>query len=190
MSAVLRRGALEVTPGDPTGGDARVPPSINADGVRHGSTHSGDRPVNRSRSICIGGATMVLVPSSWRRRICTTTAVDRTLLVGLLTPASPDCGSRPTTSLTSVAQRLRCLHDRRVRVHAMPRGTRLREVIEEMHYVSVSLTAALDAERALRINRSATTSDQARQSPERIARRTSELDMATREVATMPRIHG
>ncbi len=112
------------------------------------------------------------------------------MIVDLLTPASPNDEPRPTTNLTSVAQRLRYLNGRLVRVDTTPFGPHAGEAIEEMRHMSVSVSTALNAERALRIEESMTPSGSTRHSDDRIAKRVSELDMATRAVATMIDIHG
>jgi len=103
-------------------------------------------------------------------------------IVDLTTIEEVSSGAMPTVSLTAIAGRIDSLDAQLSRLVLASDGGRLTEALAEMRHVALSLEAALDCERTLRVS-GETSEPQRSASLNRIGRRSAELDLAVRSVS-------
>lgn len=102
-------------------------------------------------------------------------------IVDLTTPISSQLGPPSTVTLTAVGARLRRLDGRLLSISGQTSGSLVAEAIEDLRRVGLSLAAALNAERALRLGGSDAVPSRAA-SLDRIAQRSAELNDAADEL--------
>ncbi len=107
--------------------------------------------------------------------------VEARTLVDLLTPGREATELPSTSAIAEVASRLRRL-DGRLRPLAPQAPTRVGEGIEDLQRVALSLGAALEAERAMRVRTESTSRSRQLASAHQIAERAAELDAAAQEL--------
>ncbi len=131
------------------------------------------RPVARSgRDPVVGGGDerVHMICEEARTIVDLVTLTDRT-------------GELPSTAtLSKVATRIRRLDGRLHRLRSVVLSDRILEAAEDMRRVLMSLSAALEVERAIRLGPEADRLTQRALSAERIAERAAELDLVTEEL--------
>lgn len=102
-------------------------------------------------------------------------------IVDLVTPTGEGTGPPSTVALTEVATRLRHLDGRldQVPTRVPPR---VGEAVEDLRRVSLSMGAALDAERTIRLDADRYGRTRHRSATRLVIERSAELDMVVREV--------
>ncbi len=103
-------------------------------------------------------------------------------IVDLTTPIDPSSEPLTTSALGSVVERINHLDQRLIPLGTVARDQRTVEAIEDLRRVALSLSAALDAERALRIAGSKKANTSRSVSVTRIAKRSAEMNLVAGEL--------
>ncbi|MGI9611960.1 MAG: hypothetical protein ACR2QO_03550 [Acidimicrobiales bacterium] len=99
-------------------------------------------------------------------------------IVDLMTPATVRHEPVTTAALRSLADRVQRLDGRITPLAATCTDGRVVEALEDLHLVAISLGAALDAERSLRVETGTDSPSQRADSLLRMQQRSAELDLA------------
>lgn len=113
-----------------------------------------------------------------RARRLTDACSEAKTIVDLMTPATARHEPVTTAALRSLADRVQRLDGRITPLAASSTDGRVVEALEDLHLVAISLGAALDAERSLRVEAEADSPSRRADSLLRMQQRSAELDLA------------
>ncbi len=95
----------------------------------------------------------------------------------------------PTTA-SSIGERLRLVSEQLSGVDVSSLSASVEDAVDDLRHVSISLSAALDADRSLRFGSTETDSGDQAISSNRVAARSTELDLAARSLITLTGTRG
>lgn len=127
--------------------------------------------------VAVGGSVVGFAfRRSWNNQQLDGAARDALAIVDMLTVGSGETIS--TSSLTAIGQRTEMLSNNLARLERVESDDDTIDMLTDLRQVAIRVSAAIDAERADRVN----TSGRSSQPPGRLATRAAELDLAARQL--------